>query len=512
MVVAILYDYFFQPQRIRGIYSIPGELPVVGHLHLSLHNPAKAYMEWASRYNKSVYQIRLGTRWVVVVNSYDAVVDIWMNHSCQNNSRPVSYTFHGLIGSYHSFTVGSTPQSITYRRKKRAISQLLHTKSISSRESFICEEIEFILHEIREVANDTDVDLTNYLKYFALRCSVFLTYGIHLDCFGKDNALCNEIISNESNIIRLRSPISNFQDSIPLLKHFPSLTNARLASQCGYKREMYMSELYHRFQDGFRDGHEDNISSFVGQLLAESSVNQLNEAEIYSICLTFISAGLDNTPLNLNYLLGILSQPEVGWSYQSKAVNEILANSRGDSTRAWEQSNGSDLRNAYVHALILETLRQFTVLPLSLPRTITRDILYENVKIPAGTQLFMNAYAANHDATHFVAPFEFRPERWIDENGHISFTAKAYQHFAFGAGSRMCSGYSFALKEMYIFMVKILLMFEVHPPDSNLMITDPFVSNGNPRATSFEPLGHNIKLSLRQFPNSERPHDMALII
>lgn len=70
--------------------------------------------------------------------------------------------------------------------------------------------------------------------------------------------------------------------------------------------------------------------------------------------------------------------------------------------------------------------------------------------------------------------------------------------------------YSFALKEMYIFMVKFLLLFEIHPPDFNLMITDPFLSNEVPHATSFEPRNHNIKLALLQFPNHERLRDTLL--
>lgn len=511
LMIAIVYDYIYKPLKIKGIYPIPGELPIIGHLRLLRNNPSQVFLVWATRYDKSVFQIRLGNKRVIVVNDYDDVVELWMNHSCQNNSRPLSYTFHGLISSYQSFTVGSTPQSTTYKRKKRAIAQFLNSKSISSYSPSICREIELTLFRLENVAINVDVDVCHYLKYFVLRCSVFLMYGLHLDCFGVDNALCNEIISNESEIIRMRSPIANVQDSVPLLKYLPNLTNASLAVQCKNKRERYMSELFARFEDKMNLGDCDSIGSFIGQLIAETGNKQLTDAEVYSICLTFISAGLDNTPLNLNYLLGILSQPSIGKAYQSKAINEILANCGGDVQKAWEQLNESTLKNVYVHALILETLRQFTVLPLSLPRTTTKTIIYNGVEIPAGSQLFMNAYAANHDPKHFKCPFEFNPERWIDANGQISFTAKAYQHFSFGAGSRMCSGYSFAVKEMYIFMVKFLLMFEVHPPDSKLMIADPFLSNENAHATSFEPRSHNIRLTLRRSRNQEWLHDTELV-
>ncbi|KAI5957678.1 hypothetical protein KGF57_002944 [Candida theae] len=406
---------------------------------------------------------------------------------------------------------------MTYKRKKRAVSQLLNSKSISSRKSTICDEIDYILGKlVLEVTANEDIDLATYLKYFTLRCSVFLMYGLHLDCFGKDHALCDEIIRNESEIIRLRSPISNIEDSVTLLRYFPKLTNAHKAVECGQTRNGYMNELYARFQEGAKDGNDNNdcTNSFVGQLLAQRGSKRLSEAEIYSICLTFISAGLDNTPLNLNYLLGILSQPVIGQMYQSKAIHNILDNCSGDVVVAWEQSGEANFENAYVHVLVLETLRHFTVLPLSLPRTTTKPFLHGDVIIPANTHLFLNAYAANNDEEHFESPLEFWPERWLDERGQSNFAAKINQHFSFGAGSRMCSGSSFALYEMYVFMVKFLLLFEVHPPDSKLMITDPFANNGNGRATSFEPRSHHVKLIRRQLlsPNEDKIRDVALRI
>ena len=58
----------------------------------------------------------------------------------------------------------------------------------------------------------------------------------------------------------------------------------------------------------------------------------------------------------------------------------------------------------YIEALVLETLRHFTVLPLSLPRLTTKAIRYKDFVIPKETHLFMNAYSANHDCQIFVNP------------------------------------------------------------------------------------------------------------
>lgn len=91
------------------------------------------YLTWYKLYNKLVFQIRIGNKRVVVVNSFDDVVGLWINHSCQNNSRPLSYTFHGLVSALQGFTVGSTPASLTFLRKKKVISLCLRKKEIDEK-------------------------------------------------------------------------------------------------------------------------------------------------------------------------------------------------------------------------------------------------------------------------------------------------------------------------------------------------------------------------------------------
>lgn len=72
------------------------------------------------------------------------------------------------------------------------------------------------------------------------------------------------------------------------------------------------------------------------------------------------------------------------------------------------------------------------------------------------------------------------------------------------------------MKEMYMMIIKLLLLFEINPPDNNnnngkyLMEMNPFVNNLNPRGTSFEPRIHNIKLQYRKLPNYETLHEIVL--
>ena len=116
-------------------------------------------------------------------------------------------------------------------------------------------------------------------------------------------------------------------------------------------------------------------------------VNHLTHsiAEIKSICLTMVSAGLDTVPGNLIMAIGYLSSPQ-GQAIQKRAYDEIMAvYPEGD---AWEKCLTEE-RVPYITAFVKEVLRFWTVIPICLPRTSIKDIQWEGATIPAGTTFYM---------------------------------------------------------------------------------------------------------------------------
>jgi len=108
-------------------------------------------------------------------------------------------------------------------------------------------------------------------------------------------------------------------------------------------------------------------------------------AEIKSICLTMVSAGLDTVPGNLIMGLAYLSTKE-GQEVQEKAlkaINEVYPH--GD---AWGKCLVEE-KVPYVTALVKEVLRYWTVIPICLPRVSIKDIPYGDAVVPAGTTFFM---------------------------------------------------------------------------------------------------------------------------
>jgi cytochrome P450 family 135 len=74
---------------------------------------------------------------------------------------------------------------------------------------------------------------------------------------------------------------------------------------------------------------------------------------------------------------------------------------------------------------------------------------------PVGVCLVPNAYLLHHDADIYPDPYEFRPERFLDE------PPGTYTWIPFGGGRRRCVGASFALLEMRIVLRSVLSACEL---------------------------------------------------
>lgn len=499
--LVICWVYVRWPTRaIPGIPVAPG-LPLVGNTFQVLHNPALQFILWHHQLKSSLFQIRLGTRWVVVANSYQDVSGLLLKNLSALASRPVSFTFHNIVSATQGATIGSTPAGESYQRKKKTIAEALNKRAIDDMLDLLDAETKYtIVAMLRNTGcydvvrtRLSDVNLLEYGQMFSLRTSTLAAYGVPLDVFGHDKALARRIVKTESHIIKLRLPVSNLQDHVPLLRVWPFawFANGKSAEYWRTQRDKYMRRLMAMMKHRIERGNVTASTSIVGQLVLTNR-RQLLTAEIDSVCLTLVSAGLDNTSLNFNHIMGHLSKRGYGYDIQTTAHRLLMEAAGNNQVKAWKDTRimGCD----YIKAIVQEGLRFFTVLPLGLPRETTRPITYNNVIIPRGTMVLCNTYAANHDPSQFARPYTFDVSRWLVNGKFTPLTS-----FEFGAGARKCLGAQFAFRELYMLVARMILVFKIRAPidAADSMNPNPFISNACPSAPSFEPGEFKVRLVVR---------------
>jgi phenylacetate 2-hydroxylase len=535
----IVINFFITPSKIKNLPIIYTTFPILNGLEIIIPKPKKIedtpciQFYRFSKIHGDVYQIFFGTKLVVVANSYESIKLLWCSKNVKgNNSRPVSYSFHKIL-SNGVYTIGTTPIGESYKKSRKHINETVLCEKKNNNFNFLImdkysnEMIDDIITNYKISINENDEednenlissDFLKEVQYFHLKLALFLTYGFELNIHDVvHKKLANEIIDVENKITKVRSHIQNFQDYLPIyINTFISLfsnRNDRL-KRLYETRESYLQMFYNYSRQVYDGISTQNITTqnliesykvinkiedFKNTLMFSyfnSIDKKVNLQEITSECLTMVSAGLDNTPLTFKY--GLHQLVNYHSDLWDKAFKDLIKYYNNDFENAYNECS-NDMKSEYVKAIVQETLRLFTVLPMALPRETTNNIFYQNAVIRKGTILFMNCWAGNHDKNVFPEPMKFIPERWLITIDGEQIVDVKINHFSFGIGSRKCLGNRFAFRELYILFAKLILYFEpiTDIDKSSLPASDPLALNQFPDSLAIELIPFEIRLKRR---------------
>jgi cytochrome P450 len=184
------------------------------------------------------------------------------------------------------------------------------------------------------------------------------------------------------------------------------------------------------------NGQRDDVLAMLLEARHEDG-SPMSDQELRDELMTLLVAGHETTASSLAWAFERLArEPRV----LSRLVEDLDAD--GD---------------AYLVATIQETLRHRPVLPNVEPRLVKKPFEVGGWRYPPGVCLVPNAYLIHHDPEIYPEPYEFRPERFLDE------PPGTYTWIPFGGGRRRCIGASFAMLEMQIVLRTVLTRCELQP-------------------------------------------------
>ena len=190
------------------------------------------------------------------------------------------------------------------------------------------------------------------------------------------------------------------------------------------------------------------ISAYKKEIAKESGKDIGCINDIQGLMLDVIFAGSDTTSSSLAwFLLCMVSYPEI----QKKIHDELDQTIDIDELPRWQ-----DVQNMpYLQATICEVMRWCTPVPLTVANVL-RDITLGSYYIPKRTPVFFNLTRIHCDENEWVQPEEFRPERFLDDEGKFVGWTKHNAFLPFGLGRRECGGITFAKIMLFIFAATLL--------------------------------------------------------
>lgn len=124
-------------------------------------------------------------------------------------------------------------------------------------------------------------------------------------------------------------------------------------------------------------------------------------------------------------------------------------------------------RLPYLQAVVKETLRLHSPIPLLVPHMNLEEAKLGGFDIPKRTKVIVNAWWLGNNPEWWHKPEEFRPERFLDEENEVEALVGGkvdFRFVPFGVGRRSCPGIILALPLLGLVVGKLVKEFEMAPP------------------------------------------------
>ncbi|KAK7052987.1 hypothetical protein VNI00_004308 [Paramarasmius palmivorus] len=437
----------------------PPKLPFVGNLHqIPSSKEHEVYQQWSEQYahEDGIIHIDVGGTSIVILNTAKAAADLLDKRSKIYSSctRPPMPMVLDLMGWDWNF--GLQPYGDNWRAHRRVFLQAFNP---NSSKSFLPKQTKASHLLLGRLLEDPE-SFMDLLRHHAGEIIMSIAYGIEV--LPKDDPYVTLAQDAIKPLLDAMVPGAFLVDSLPFLKYVPSwMPGAGFKRKAREWRDLALKMVNQPFSVGkaiIETG--DYTTSFVSESLQKLKENAPGSAHqenlIREAAGSMYIAGSDTTVAAIAaFIFAMLAAPDA----QRKAQEEI------DRVAPNRLPTFEDVKlMPYVTAAIWESLRWKNVLNLGLPHYLEEEDEYCGYRIPKGSTVFSNIWAILHDERIYPQPFEFKPERYLQNKEHgieIDNTFKDSIFTVFGYGRRICPGRHMAYASVWIVAASILKVFEI---------------------------------------------------
>ncbi|KAF2163075.1 hypothetical protein M409DRAFT_26521 [Zasmidium cellare ATCC 36951] len=418
------------------------------------------FQRWAREYG-DVYKIELSPFTQYMVSSDVAVKAIFDKFAATSSNRP-----HWIVSREHICNNWNVLllNANTPRWKQQRKVTWANVGSVPKADAalpFLHYETLKFMHD---VVNDPAIHESGPALWNAIMrytYSNFATQMFGLDVPGSTDPAIHYI--HETGVAQIFGtlPGSYIVDVLPFLDALPLFMKPwEKTGRARFRRDLeWSTEKLQRVQAmADRDAIQDSLLCKIIEDEKYLGFQTLEEGAYFCLMLTVGAA--DTSQISTwSFIEAMLEYPEV----QVKARQEIekIVDDRIPEFADYD-------RIPYVRCLVKETWRWRPPVGLGHPHVTTADIQYNGMRIPKGSHLHLNGYAIHQDPNRHPDPDRFWPERYAGDETSVMQSINASDvrdrdHFAFGAGRRICPGYNVAERSLAVAIMRILWAFEIKP-------------------------------------------------
>ncbi|PKY01831.1 cytochrome P450 [Aspergillus campestris IBT 28561] len=442
------------------------KLPLIGDLHDSpIDKPLANWDAWAEHNGAIVLGRLFGIVPIVVLNSAEAVSELFSRRSRWYSNRPASVTMEMITGAEPGQSRFTLMHDYDDHLKlhHRMLAPSLGAVAAPQYQPLMELESKQLLFDLLDLtgraSGGTTVSMNTVYPFLErTQSSIILALHYGLRITRPEEPILHEIVDIQATVTHLAANPA-LPDLVPVLRHLPVWMSPwkRFANRL-YARQvdLYMRLFHHGRHVRGWNATKQGLSTANKYAPKESPVSDLDLAFTLA---TSVQGGMEILPRQMLWLFIAASHRPAVFA-QARAVLDTVVG----RDRLPRFSDRPHL--ALIDAIVHELLRWRPIAPGSIPRRADRNDDYQGVTIKKNVAIMANAWAIGRDEVVFDPALgdvqDFIPERWLrsDPGGETRLHADLPLP-VFGQGRRMCQGKRVATDGAFMQVAHLLWAYEI---------------------------------------------------
>ncbi|KAJ7062710.1 cytochrome P450 [Mycena amicta] len=457
---------------------------------------------WAKRFGP-LYSVWFGDQLFVVVSHARVAHNLLVENGAIFSSRKDYFIKNEVI--LHDRALTANPYNQRWRDHRKMAMKYLSEKAVYNYVDRIESEAVTLLRSLYDESQSGSVPVSPALSAvrFTLNNMLRVSFGIRttsisdplLHRIQKLVMEFDDITSNNSLRLPLTNaqwfspgPTSNAVDFIKPLRLFPTRTKTRAKNLNAEMIEVY-GGIIQDVQDRLDRGEE--VPDCLMKHLLEVGPSEGFEKEdilmlavAFAILTSILTAGI------LQWFIAFMATHPAVAAAAHAELDQVVGRDRLPTS--------DDEKNLpYIRAIIKEVQRIHSPFWVPTPHYSTADLVYNGMFIPKGTVVLLNCWTIHHNEERYPDSYTFNPDRYIGDNLSSSASSKLSDpmlrdHWAFGAGRRICPGFTIAEREIWLAASGLLWAYTFHcVPEAPISLQEYEGASGR------TPLPFKMKLTVR---------------
>ncbi|XP_060205996.1 trimethyltridecatetraene synthase-like [Lycium barbarum] len=445
-------------QRKLNLPPGPKPWPIIGNLNLMGELPHRSIHKLSLKYGP-IMHLQFGSFPVIVGSSVEMAKIFLKTMDVNFVGRPK--TAAGKYTTYNYSDITWSPYGSYWRQaRKMCLMELFSAKRLDSYEYIRAEELHSLLHNLNKLSGKP-IMLKDHLTTLSLNVISRMVLGKSYLDESENSIVDPEEFKKMLDELFLLNGVLNIGDSIPWID-FMDLQ--------GYvKRMKVVSKKFDKFLEHVLDEHNarrNAVENYVAkdmvdvllQLADDPTLEiKLERHGVKAFTQDLLAGGTESSAVTVEWAISeLLKKPEI-FKKATEELDRVIGQNR------WVQEK--DIPNLpYIEAIVKETMRLHPVAPMLVPRECREDCKVAGYDVQKGTRVLVSVWTVGRDPTLWDQPEAFKPERFLEKS--IDVKGHDFELLPFGAGRRMCPGYSLGLKVIQASLANLLHGFKWSLPDN----------------------------------------------